>query len=313
MGSDKATAYSRAEVRRILKINENRLRSWERMGLCKPQQRFEFADLIALKTLQKLRENRIPAERIEQSLESLREKLSGIDHPLWELKIVSDGRRVAVELPGGKMEALTGQMLFNFEASTLRPVATFEDPKQPRNDVHRVEKSELWFQKGLEREEKGEPPESIVDAYSQALDLNPNAAGAWINIGTVHYREGDLREAEFSYRQGLKVFPDYALAHFNLGNICEEMGRLEEADDHYKAAISLDDAYPDAHYNLALVKERLDQPMAAAKHWRRYLDLDPASPWSHIARQQLDSLLKVTKGGGAAGKSGAPRPLNLRG
>jgi len=312
VGSDKATAYSRAEVRRILKINENRLRSWERMGLCKPQQRFEFADLIALKTLQKLRENRIPAERIEQSLESLRAKLSGIDHPLWELKIVSDGRKVAVELPGGKMEALTGQMLFNFEASTLRPVAEFEVPKQPQDDLHRVQEAELWFQKGLELEEQGEPPEAIIEAYTKALELNPKAAGAWINIGTVHYREGDLREAEFSYRQGLKAYPDYALAHFNLGNICEEMGRLEEADEHYAAAIALDGGYSDAHYNLALVKERLDQPMAAAKHWRCYLNLDPASPWSHIARQQLDTLLKVTKGGGAV-KPRVPQPINLGG
>ena len=305
-------AYSRAEVRRILKINENRLRSWERMGLCKPQQRFEFADLIALKTLQKLRENRIPADRIEQSIESLREKLSGIDHPLWELKIVSDGRKVAVELPGGKMEALTGQMLFNFEASTLRPVAEFEVPKQPQNDLHRVQEAELWFQKGLALEEQGEPPEAIIEAYAEALELNPKAAGAWINIGTVHYREGDLREAEFSYRQGLKAYPDYALAHFNLGNICEEMGRLEEADEHYNAAIALDDGYSDAHYNLALVKERLDQPMAAAKHWRCYLNLDPASPWSHVARQQLDTLLKVTKGGGAV-KPSTPQPINLGG
>lgn len=282
------------------------------MGLCKPQQRFEFADLIALKTLQKLRENRIPADRIEQSLESLREKLSGISHPLWELKIVSDGRKVAVELPGGKMEALTGQMLFNFKASTLRPVAEFEVPKQPQNDLHRVQEAELWFQKGLALEEQGEPPEAIIEAYTKALELNPKAAGAWINIGTVHYREGDLREAEFSYRQGLKAYPEYALAHFNLGNICEEMGRLEEADEHYSAAIALDDGYSDAHYNLALVKERLDQPMAAAKHWRCYLNLDPASPWSHIARQQLDTLLKVTKGGGAV-KPNAPQPINLGG
>lgn len=282
------------------------------MGLCKPQQRFEFADLIALKTLQKLRENRIPADRIEQSLESLREKLSGIDHPLWELKIVSDGRKVAVELPGGKMEALTGQMLFNFEASTLRPVAEFEVPKQPQNDTYRVQDAELWFQKGLVLEEQGKPSEAIIEAYTKALELNPKAAGAWINIGTVHYREGDLREAEFSYRQGLKAYPEYALAHFNLGNICEEMGRLEEADEHYNAAIALDDGYSDAHYNLALVKERLDQPMAAAKHWRCYLNLDPASPWSHVARQQLDTLLKVTKGGGAV-KPNAPQPINLGG
>ncbi len=299
------TAYSRAEVRRILKINENRLRSWERAGLCEPQQQFEFVDLIALKTLQKLRENRIPTERIEQALRSLREKLSGIDRPLWELKIVSDGRKVAVELPGGKMEALTGQMLFNFEVSNLRSVAVFEAPRRPESAARFMEETESWFQRGLEREERGEPREAILEAYRKALDLNPAAAGAWINIGSVHYRERDLREAEYCYRQALQAFPGYALAHFNLGNVCEETGSLEEAADHYNAAISLDDAYADAYYNMALVQERLGRPMDAAKHWRRYLQLDPSSSWADIARRALHTLLQVTKGGAAEGRCAA--------
>ncbi len=291
------TAYSRAEVRRILKINENRLRAWERAGLCRARQEFDFVDLIALKTLQKLRENRIPTERIQQALRALREKLSGIDRPLWELKIVSDGRKVAVELPGGKMEALTGQMLFDFEVSKLRSVATFEPPRQAAGGARSLEETESWFRKGLEREEQGAPPEAILEAYGKALALNPEAAGAWVNIGTVHYREGDLQEAEYSYRQALKAFPGYALAHFNLGNACEEMGRLEDAADHYAAAIALDDAYADAHYNMALVQEKLEQPMDAAKHWRRYLQLDSSSPWSKIARRALDTLLHVIEGG----------------
>ena len=121
-----ADTFARADVRRILKITENRLRSWERLGLYECPEKFGFADLIALKTLQKLREKRIPYARIKASLSSLTEKLAGIERPLWELKIISDGRKVAVELPGGKMEALTGQMLFNFDAASLRRVTELE-------------------------------------------------------------------------------------------------------------------------------------------------------------------------------------------
>lgn len=305
------TAYSRAEVRRILKINENRLRSWERAGLCSPQEQFEFVDLIALKTLQKLRENRIPTERIEQALRSLREKLSDIDRPLWELKIVSDGRKVAVRLPGGKMEALTGQMLFDFDVSNLRSVAAFEAPRRRENAAGAMEETEMWFHRGLEREERGEPLASILEAYGKALEANPAAAGAWVNMGTVHYREGSLREAEHCYRRALQAFPGYALAHFNLGNVCEETGRLEEAVEHYETAISLDDAYADAHYNLALAEERLDRPMDAVRHWRRYLQLDPSSAWADIARRTLHALQQVMKGGAAEPRSGMPRFLFL--
>ena len=288
--------FARAEVRRILKITENRLRSWERLGLYEHRSEFGFADLIALKALQKLRENRIPNERIKRSLASLTEKLSGIERPLWELKITSDGRKVAVELPGGKMEALSGQMLFNFEASSLKPVTALEkDQTRPESD--KLREAEWLFLRGLDLEEAGEPAGKVVETYKQALKLNPKAAGAWVNIGTIRYREGDLEEAERCYREALQVSPSYALAHFNLGNVCEELGRLTEAVSHYKIALRLRSGYGDVHYNLALVYERMGEPMRAAKQWQAYLQLDSSGPWAEIARQQLNGLLEITPGG----------------
>lgn len=288
--------YSRADVRRILKIGENRLRSWEQRGLCAPKTSFGFADLIALKTLQKLRENRVPADRIKESLLALREKLAGIERPLWELRIASDGRRVTVELPNGRMEALTGQMLFNFEAASLSCVEMLPKPTQFEK-AGRLRDAELWFRRGLELEEAGAPIAESIAAYRQALDLNPDAAGAWVNLGTLSYRQGDLSDAEASYRHALRISPNYPLAHFNMGNICEELDRLGEAVQHYQTAIELQSSYADAHYNLALVYERQAEPMLAAKHWRTYLKLDPTSPWAGIARQQLRTLLTIMPGG----------------
>lgn len=288
--------FSRSDVRRILKISENRLRSWEDKGLCERQTEFGFADLIALKTLQKLRENRIPADRIKDSLLALREKLTGIQRPLLELRIFSDGRKVAVELPNGRMEALTGQMLFNFEASSLDCVEMLPKPTQLEK-AGRLRNAELWFRRGLELEEASAPMSESIAAYRRALELNPEAAGAWVNLGTLSYRQGELKEAEICYRQALKISPDYALAHFNLGNICEELDQLKEAVYHYETAIQRQSGYADAHYNLALVFERQREPMLAAKHWRTYLKLDPTSPWAGIARQQLRNLLTIMPGG----------------
>ena len=272
------------------------MRSWEERGLCERRTEFGFADLIALKTLQKLRENRVPADRIKDSIVALREKLAGIERPLWELRIFSDGRRVAVELPNGRMEALTGQMLFNFEASSLNRVEMLPKPTQLEK-AQRLRDAEQWFRRGLELEEGGAPMAEAIAAYRTALELNPEAAGAWVNLGTLSYRQGGLEEAETCYRQALRISPNYALAHFNLGNICEELDRLKEAVDHYQIAINLQSTYADAHYNLALVFERQGEPMLAAKHWRTYLKLDPASPWAGIARQQLRNLLTIMPGG----------------
>jgi tetratricopeptide (TPR) repeat protein len=287
--------FSRAEVRRILKIQEQSLRSWERHGLCEQQGRFAFPDLGALRTIKRLREHDIPSDRIRASLLALRNRI-GVRRPLSELRLTPRGRFIAVDLPNVRMEALTGQLLLDFGAPESNKAAVVERPEAPVPS-RRVEEAEGWFQRGLEIEERGGPPAEAAEAYTRSVELNPRAAGAWVNLGTLRYREGDLKEAERLYRKALGVSTDYALAHFNLGNVCEETARLEEAREQYEEALRLNSSYADAHYNLALVYERRHEPMRAVMHWRAYLKLDPASPWAGIARRQLKGLLQITPGG----------------
>lgn len=287
-------AYSRSQVRRILKIRENRLRSFERNGLYESPHRFGFLDLIALRVLQRLRQGRVPANRIRDSLLSLARMLPGIERPLSQLKIVPEGRRVAVKLPNGKMEALSGQMLLDFEAPQSSETLPYTAGKPL---AVRLQEAEYWFRRGLDLEEQGADDNEAIEAYRHALALNPEAAGSWVNIATLSYRRGELEHAERCYRQALSSSPDYPLAHFNLGNVCEELGRFDEAIHHYKHALRLQPDYADAHYNLALVFERRGEAMRAARHWQQYLRLDSTSPWARIARQQLKVLLPVMPGG----------------
>ena len=289
--------FTRVEVRRILKIHERTLASWEDHELVKTAGRFGFADLAVLRTLKRLRESRVPPQRIKNSLIALQERI-GVLEPLSELRLWPQGRSIAVDLPSGSMDALTGQLLLKFESAPddNDRVQAFE---KPQVDIGiRAAEAEVWFQRGLEVEESDGAASEAAAAYEKAIELNPDAAGAWVNLGTLHYRSGDLREAERRYRRAIEIAPDYALAHFTLGNVCEERGRLEDAAESYERALTLHPAYADAHYNVALVYERLKEPMRAAKHWRTYLNLDPASPWAGIARQQLDGLVEVTPGGG---------------
>ena len=85
--------------------------------------------------------------------------------------------------------------------------------------IEKLRESEMWFQRGLDLEESGESSARITEAYQRALELNPEAAGAWVNIGTIYYRQGSVEQAEVCYRRALEVWPDYALAHFNLANV----------------------------------------------------------------------------------------------
>jgi tetratricopeptide (TPR) repeat protein len=279
--------YSRADIRRQFGITERQLRSWEQRQLIAATESYTFSDLIALQTIVKLREQRIPARQIGEAIQSLRSKLDWVKQPLSELRIVSDGRKIAVHVAGQKMEAISGQILLDFEASSLGGVRAFPDG---RSSMNRLRESETWFQKGLDLEEMGAPVEQAIEAYGKALECNPNAAGALVNLGTIHYRQRRFAEAEKYYLQAIAADPEYALAQFNLGNLFDEQGRAAEAQQHYRRALALNSNYADAHFNLALLCERSGDAMRAVHHWKAYLKLDGSGQWAEIARKQLERL-----------------------
>ncbi len=271
----------------MLHVSQRQLQSWERMGLVPAADTYSFRDLIALRAIAELRARRIPLRKIGRALESLKQRLSEVRDPLAELKIFSDGRKIAVRVAGQKMEALTGQTVFDFDASELAQVQAL--PPQPPPPP-RERDSEVWFQKGLMLEETGAPVEDAVEAYLQAVEFNPQAAGALVNLGTIRYRLRQFREAEDYYTRALEADPHYALAHFNLGNLHDERGNLGEAQNCYEAALRINPRYGDAHFNLALLCERRGDALRAVHHWKAYLRIDNSSSWADIARRQLEKL-----------------------
>jgi len=283
--------YSRADVRRQFELSERQLRSWEKQSLIPVAERYTFSDLIAIQTLIKLRENNIRAQEIGKALASLRQKLDWIKQPLSELRIVSDGRRIAVHVAGQKMEAISGQILFDFDASALGGVRAFPERKQSAN---RIREAESWFQKGLELEETGAPVQDAIAAYQKVLELNAQAAGALVNLGTIYYRQRKFAEAERYYRAATEADPDYALAQFNLGNLYDEQNRMKQAHEHYTAALRLNPNYADAHFNLALLYERSGDNLRWVHHWKTSLKLDSSGQWAEIARRQLERLRETT-------------------
>ena len=117
--------YSREDARRMLGISEQQLRGWERQGLVRGGEALSFKDLIGLRTLLKLRESRISTQKIGLAVASLKRKIAGVEYPLSELKFLPEERRLAVQIAGQKMEAISGQILLDFDTTEPRGVKTF--------------------------------------------------------------------------------------------------------------------------------------------------------------------------------------------
>ncbi len=294
-----AGAWRREDVRRILSVTERQLRAWEKQGLVAPGESFGFSDLLALKTLKKLRELRIPPARIQRAVASLKSKLEDIDYPLAQLRMAAEGRQITVNVSGNRMDPISGQLLFDFDAKEIEKLRAFPvkaEPADSSSDSSARERiAEHWFQRGLALEETGAPAEDAIAAYRKAVESNPNAAGALVNLGTIAFRAHKLKEAETWYARAMEADPEYPLAHFNLGNLHDEQGNGDSARKHYLEAIRLNPRYADAYFNLALLCERNGELLQSIAHWQTYLKLDPSSSWAGAARKQLDRLKKTVR------------------
>lgn len=280
-------AFSREAACRLVDITERQLKSWERQELVAPSEQYGFKELLALRTLAKLKGSRLPAAQIRRTLHALARKMRGTHDPLTQLKIYVDGRKIRVEVEGRAMEAESGQLLLNFDEGELKRLLEFRAKVNPHAERDRRAAADRWFQKGLEMERSGLPVEQIVEAYHKALELDPGSAGALVNLGTIHFNARNWKDAERYYTQAVEADPDYALAHFDLANLYDERGNRAKAQEHYQAALRASPNYADAHYNLALLFQGANQPMKALHHWTAYLKLDPSSQWANIARREL--------------------------
>jgi tetratricopeptide (TPR) repeat protein len=290
--------WGREDVRRIADVTERQLRSWERQGLVESHEHFGFSDLLALKTLKTLRAQRIPPKQIRRAITSLKSGLDGVDHPLAQLRITAEGRKITVRVAGNMMEPISGQLLLDFDAAKeiekLRAFPVQTAAVEAENGA-KERLAEHWFQRGLALEETGAPVEEAAAAYRKAIEANPNASGALVNLGTIAFRMRRMNEAAQYYTRATMADPQYPLAQFNLANLYDEQGNFELARQHYLEAIRLSPRYADAFFNLALLCERNNDVLQAIGYWQTYLKLDSTSSWASAARKQLDRLKRTVR------------------
>ena len=298
----KARAYSREEARRLTGVSERQLRSWERQKLMAPADCYRFGELLALRMLTQLRKKGMAAAKMRRALHAVAKKLHGSDQPLAGLQIYTVGKRIRVEIDGRHMEAESGQLLLDFGPGEISRLLEFKPSVNPRADAERRAEADRWFQRGLELEQNGGQSDQVLEAYQKAVELDPQSAGALVNLGTLFFNVRNLQRAEECYTQALAVDPEYALAHFDLANLHDELGQRGPALDHYLTALRISPNYADAHYNIALLYQSSNQPLKAVHHWMTYLKLDPGSQWADVARRELTKLRKASVVPGARGR-----------
>ena len=125
MGATATDRFSRREFLRLLDITDKQLSYWEKAGIVSPRKAagedfYDFRDLISLRTAKQLIQSGVSANRLRLALAALNQKLSKVEKPLTELRILSNGRDVIVDHEGAHLEPISGQFVLNFDTRELR-------------------------------------------------------------------------------------------------------------------------------------------------------------------------------------------------
>jgi tetratricopeptide (TPR) repeat protein len=116
-------------------------------------------------------------------------------------------------------------------------------------------------------------------AFRKAIELEPNALGAYQSLATLFVVTGRVPEAIDTYQKAIEQRPSSGSLHLMLAALLEASGRPEEAMGHYEKAIEAEPGLAVAKNNLAyLLAERgqdLDRALDLAQEAKAELPENP--------------------------------------
>ncbi len=279
-----AERYTRTEAGRILGVEPNRLRYWERLRLIRPEARwgqrfYTFLDLIAMRSLQRLTKNHVPARKVKRAMNLIEKQFGAASVPFHQLRLVDLGREIHVVPPGAELP---------FNPFLKQWAFPFDMPSQPAK-LHAMSgpTPEDFFRSALDCESNSETLPQAIQNYQRVVELAPTWIEAHINLGVAYYQLGQLTDARDCFLNAVQIDPLNGISRYNLGCTLEELGQLDEAIDHLRRAAKAMPAHADVHFNLALAYEKRGERLAAREQWTLYLKYAPQGPWADQARARL--------------------------
>lgn len=123
-----------------------------------------------------------------------------------------------------------------------------------------------------------------LEAYDEAITLNPNYAEAYNERGIVKYELGQYAEAVSNYTMAIKLRSNFVDALNNRGNAYLALGQLQNAAQDLQAALKLNDNNAICHNNLGTVYYSLKNFDAAIQEYTRAIKLNPACAEAYYNR-----------------------------
>jgi tetratricopeptide (TPR) repeat protein len=113
-----------------------------------------------------------------------------------------------------------------------------------------------------------------VENYKKAIDLDrasPHPSPwPYLNLAITQQFLNQLPDAEANLRQAIHLDPDFAQAHFQLGTVLEDVERPEAAIAELREAARINPDYPEPHMAMARIYHKLGQEPQAREEVQTY-------------------------------------------
>ncbi len=131
-----------------------------------------------------------------------------------------------------------------------------------------------WFEKGYQHSLKNEH-DSAIEAYTNAIALDPNYAAAYNNRGIAYDDKGQYDRAIEDYSKAIALDPNLAAAYFLRGLAYDSKGQYDIAIKNFTKAIELDPNYTVAYFFRGSAYDSKGQYDIAIKNFTKAIELDP--------------------------------------
>lgn len=129
--------------------------------------------------------------------------------------------------------------------------------------------------------------EAALDAFTLAIELDPNSAVAFNERGSTYSKLNRQDLAIKDFKRAIALQPKGSAHFYHLGHVYYDIGEFEQAIDNYNEAIRLQPDYASFYYSRCLAYKQLEERNKAILDCRKVLEL---SPKHHRAREQLQQL-----------------------
>jgi DNA-binding transcriptional MerR regulator len=233
--------------------------------------RFSFQDVVLLRTALQLKSSKTSPRKLRNALARLRRELPD-ELPLSGIRVAAEGNEIVVKTGPSRWDAVTGQMLLDFEVAEVAGDVVLLESTPERKNIAAAQAQERYE---LAEQLMATEPSAAEFNYRRAIELSPEPFyAAYVDLGALLCEhEHQCGEALSVFDEALEHFPSDAVLYFNRAVALDILERYDEAKKSYEQCLAINPDYADAHHNLAILLDKRGDRRGLIRHLNAYRKL----------------------------------------